>query len=252
MDYGRLVNSARHRVPSFPILGNIYLHYVLDLWFKYQCKTRRIGGYTEIIRYSDDFVVCFQYKREAERFLYHLKIRLEQFGLSLHPDQTRLIEFGRFAEQDRRERGERRPETFVFLGFPHYCRKTRTGRFGLGRKPIAKRMARFLKRVREQLQRRMHKNMHETGQWLGQVLNGWLNYYAVPTSYPYLERCYRQLKWIWLCILRRRSQRDCTQWEQIDAIAERYWPKLKIRHGWPTKRYAVKRWNVTQGRSRVR
>ena len=223
-----------------PILANIYLHYVLDLWYKHQRKTRRIGGDSVIVRYADDFVVGFQYKWEAERFLRDLRTRLDKFGLCLHPGKTRLIEFGRFAERDRRKRGEGRPATFDFLGFTHYCRKTQSGRFGLGRKPIAKRMAKFLTRIRAELIRRMHHCVHETGRWLGQVLNGWLNYYAVPTSYRYLYRCYMRLKWTWLCTLRRRSQRDRTTWEQLDVLTIRYWPKLKIRHAWPDERHAVK------------
>ena len=235
-----------------PILANIYLHYALDLWYRNQCKTQRYRGESAMVRYADDFVVCFQYKREAECFLRDLRARLEKFGLRLHPDKTRLIEFGRFAEEDRRKRGEGRPETFDFLGFTHYCRKTRKGRFGLGRKPIAKRMARFLKRVSVQLLRRMHQCVHATGKWLGQVLNGWLNYYAVPTSYVYLERCYRRLKWIWMKVLRRRSQKDRTTWEQLDTLMERYWPKLKIRHDWPARRYAVTQDTATRGRSRMR
>ena len=191
-----------------PILANIYLHYVLDLWTR--AWRKRSGGETYIVRYADDFVVCFQYRREAERYLRDLRARLDKFGLTLHPDKTRLIEFGRFAEVNRKRRGQSRPETFDFLGFTHYCRKTRSGRFGLGRKPIAKRMVRFLKRVHAQLIRRMHHSVEEVGCWLGRVLKGWLNYYAVPTSMLYLRRCFYRLLWIWLCVLRRRSQRDKT------------------------------------------
>ncbi len=235
-----------------PILANIYLHYVLDLWFESQRKSRKIGGESYIVRYADDFVVCFQYKEEAEKFLRALRARLEKFGLSLHPDKTRLIEFGRNAMEHRRKRGDGKPKTFDFLGFTHYCRKTRKGSFGLGRKPIAKRMVRFIKRIRRELWRRMHQSVHDTGLWLGQVLNGWLNYYAVPWSYRYLWRCFKCLKWVWLCILRRRSQKDRTTWEQLDILIERYWPKLNIRHDWPARRFSVKHASVTQGRSRMR
>ncbi len=235
-----------------PILANIYLHYVLDLWFESQRKSRKIGGESYIVRYADDFVVCFQYKEEAEKFLRALRARLEKFGLSLHPDKTRLIEFGRNAMEHRRKRGDGKPKTFDFLGFTHYCRKTRKGSFGLGRKPIAKRMVRFIKRIRRELWRRMHESVHDTGLWLGQVLNGWLNYYAVPWSYRYLWRCFKCLKWVWLCILRRRSQKDRTTWEQLDILIERYWPKLNIRHDWPARRFSVKHASVTQGRSRMR
>ena len=234
-----------------PILANIYLHYVLDLWFQAWRSSRKIVGEAYIVRYADDFVVCFQHKWEAEGFLRDLKERLERFGLSLHPGKTRLLEFGRIAEGHRRKRGEGRPETFDFLGFTHYCRKDRKGRFGLGRKPIAKRMARFLKRVKQELIRRMHRDVHETGRWLGQVLNGWLNYYAVPTSARYLKRCYERLIWIWCQVLRRRSQKDRTPWERIYALAKTHWPRITIRHPWPNHRFAVKRVGATQGRSRV-
>ena len=235
-----------------PILANIYLHYVLDKWFHHQRRSQKIGGESYLIRYADDFVVCFQTEEEAERFLQALRSRLGKFGLSLHPDKTRLIEFGRDAEEHRRKLGEGKPKTFDFLGFTHYCRKTRGGTFGLGRKPIAKRMVRFLKRIRVELWRRMHQSVHETGKWLGQVLNGWLNYYAVPWSYWYLRRCFKSLKWIWLRVLRRRSQKDRTTWEQLQRLTERYWPKLKIRHDWPARRFSVRHASVTQGRSRMR
>ena len=148
-------------------------------------------------------VVGCQRKEDAEQFLRDLKERLGQFALDLHPDKTRLIEFGRFAMANRRARGERRPETFAFLGFTHYCRKTRNGGFGLGRKPIAKRVTRTLKRLKERLRARMHEDVHETAQWLGKVVNGWLN--AVPTSAQTLRGFVRRLEWIWLTTLRRRS-----------------------------------------------
>ena len=122
----------------------------------------------------------------------------------------------------------------------------------MGRKPIAKRMARFLKRVHAQLIRRMHHSVEEVGRWLGRVLKGWLNYYAVPTSMLYLRRCFYRLLWIWLCVLRRRSQRDKTSWEEMYALRDEYWPELRIRHPWPDKRFAVMRDSATQGRSRMR
>ena len=228
-----------------PILANIYLHYVLDLWVRQWRKSQWCKGEVYFVRYADDFVVCFQYKGEANRFRRELQARLEKFRLSLHPDKTRLIEFGRFAESNRKRRGEGRPATFDFLGFTHYCRRTRRGRFGLGRKPIAKRMARFLKRVKEQLIRWMHGTVHDTGKWLGQVLDGWLNYYAVPTNYPYLRRCFERLRKTWMRILRRRSQKDHTEWEYLNKLIAAYWPALKIRHPWPDARLVVKRASAT-------
>ena len=223
-----------------PILANVYLHYVLDLWFQKKWRARKATGDTVIVRYCDDFVVGCQRKGDAEQFLRDLKERLSQFALDLHPDKTRLIEFGRFALVNRRARGERRPETFDFLGFTHYCKKKRNGKFGLGRKPIAKRVKRTLTRVKEKLRARMHKDVHETAQWLGKVVTGWLNYFAVPTSGPTLRGFVRRLMWVWLHILRRRSQRDRTTIASVARLAAVYWPPVKIRHPWPTDRFAVK------------
>ena len=235
-----------------PILANIYLHYVLDLWFQKKWRSHEVRGDAIIVRYADDFVVGFQHKRDAERFLDAAKERFGRFELDLHPDKTRLIEFGRFAQKDRRQRGQGRPETFDFLGFTHYCAKTRRGRFQLGRKPVAKRMSRTLKRIKEALRRRMHEKVEDTARWLGNVLDGWLNYFAVPTSYRFLKRFVLRLKRLWLSILRRRSQKDRSTWASIERLTARHWPKLKIRHPWPTERMAViASGGVTQGRSRM-
>ena len=178
-------------------------------------------------------------KADAEQFLDDLRERLSQFALDLHPDKTRLIEFGRFAMASRRARGERRPETFDFLGFTHYCKKTRNGHFGLGRKPIAKRVVRTLKRLKERLRARMHEDVHETAQWLGRVVNGWLNYYAVPTSSRTLRGFVRRLAWIWRHTLRRRSQRTRTTMDHVERLTATYWPPVKVRHPWPDARFAV-------------
>ena len=167
------------------------------------------------------------------------KERFGGFDLELHPDKTRLIEFGRFAQRDRRLRGQGRPETFDFLGFTHYCTETRRGRFQLGRKPVAKRMARTLKRIKEALRRRMHDNVEETAKWLGKVVDGWLNYFAVPTSLLFLYRFLLRLKRLWLKCLRRRSQKDRSGWASIDKLIARHWPTLSIRHPWPDQRLAV-------------
>ena len=189
-----------------PVLANVYLHYVLDLWFQKKWRSHEVTGDTIIVRYADDFVVGFQHKRDAKRFLEAVKDRFGRFDLELHPDKTRLIEFGRFAKQNRQARGRGRPETFDFLGFTHYCAESRGGRFQLGRKPIAKRVRRTLKRLKEALLRRMHDDVKATAKWLGQVVNGWLNYYAVPTSFRFLRRFVWCLKRLWLRTLRGRSQ----------------------------------------------
>ena len=232
-----------------PILANVYLHYVLDLWFQRRWRARAVEGETIIVRYADDFVVGFQHRRDAKRFVNDLKERLGRFDLSVHPDKTRLIEFGRFAQANRRVRGQGRPETFDFLGFTHYCAKDRGGGFQLGRKPVAKRVSRTLRRIKEELRRRRHRGVDELGRWLGQVLNGWLNYFAVPTSFRHLQRFAARLKRLWHRSLRRRSQKDRTGWDEMDQLIATYWPKLTIRHPWPSQRLPV---NPTRGRSRMR
>lgn len=222
-----------------PILANVYLHYVLDLWFQKKWRTRRATGDTIIVRYCDDFVVGCQHKADADQFLDDLRERMSQFALELHPDKTRLIEFGRFAMANRQARGARRPETFDFLGFTHYCKTKRNGKFGLGRKPIAKRVTRTLKRLKERLRARMHADVHETAQWLGKVVNGWLNYYAVPTSSRTLDGFVWRLEWIWLMTLRRRSQKTAATMAVVRRLTARYWPPVRIRHPWPVQRFVV-------------
>ena len=230
----------------------MYLHYVLDLWFQKKWRKREVNGDTIIVRYADDFVVGFQHKRDAERFLEAARQRFESFDLALHPDKTRLVEFGRFAQERRQQRGRGRPETFDFLGFTHYCTKNRKGQYRVGRKPVAKRMNRTLKRIKEALRRRMHAKVNDTARWLAKVLGGWLNYYAVPGSYRYLYRFVHRLKRLWLTVLRRRSQKDRFEWSSIDRLAERYWPRVEIRHPWPEQRLAVSALRgATQGRSRM-
>ena len=220
-----------------PILANIYLHYAFDRW-AHEWRQREAKGEVYVVRYADDFVLGFERQGDAERFLEALRVRLAALRLELHPEKTRLLEFGRNAEANRRARGAGRPRTFDFLGFTHYCRRTRGGRFGLGRKPVAKRVKRTLRRIREVLRKRLHEDWMDVGRWLGQVLNGWLNYYAVPTSGRSLERFVQQLKRIWMKVLRRRSQKDRKAWEWLDAACARLWPRLRIRHPWPDARFA--------------
>ena len=235
-----------------PILANVYLHYVLDLWFHKKWRSREVNGDAIIVRYADDFVVGFQHKRDAERFLNAVKERFGSFGLDLHPDKTRLIEFGRLARENRQQRGQGKPETFDFLGFTHYCTETRRGNFMLGRKPVAKRMRRTLRRIKEALRRRRHDAVEDTAKWLGRVINGWLNYYAVPTTMRYLHRFVRSLRWLWWRELRRRSQKDRFDLAGVDKLSATFWPRLKLRHPWPERRFAVSATaSGTQGRSRM-
>ena len=231
-----------------PILANIYLHSVPDLWLDRKWHKRAARGEVRIIRYADDYVIATQCRDDAERFLQDAQAGFEQCGLRLHPEKTRLIEFGQFAAANRRKRGQGRPETFDFLGITHCCRETRKGRFGLGRLPIGKRMRQTLQASREALRRRMHRDVYETGGWLGQVLRGWLNCYAVPTGCRSLRTFACQVNRIWMRILRRRSQMDRFGLERLERICERLRPQLRSVHPWPTERFTV----ATGGRSRMR
>ena len=231
-----------------PTLANGYLHYVLDLWVHKSWRKRKVEGDMIIVRYADDFVAGFQHRWEAERFLDDLRARLARFGLALHPDKTRLIEFGQFASADRKNRGQGKPETFEFLGMTHFCGKTRNGKFRLGRRPSRKRVGRTLRRIKEELRRRMHTGKHEVARWLGRVIDGWLNYFAVPGTSGALKAFVEAVKRLLLRTLRRRSQKDRTDWPAIDRLVGLHWPRPTIRHPWPDQRFAV----TTQGRSLVR
>ena len=221
-----------------PVLANIYLHYVFDLWTKVWRSKRAVGDVI-VVRYADDFVVGFQHRAEAEQYLADLERRLAEFGLALHPTKTRLIEFGRFAVKDRKRRGLGKPETFDFLGMTHYCTVTRKGWFRLGRKPARKRVTRTIRRLWEALRKRWHVDKHENARWLGRVLRGWLTYYAVPGSFRYLNAFVYIVKRLFLRALRRRAQKDRTSWEAVDQLSKRYWPKVRILHPWPSQRLVV-------------
>ncbi len=242
MDAGLVVDRERGTPQGAvisPILANIYLHYVLDLWFARKWRKREVRGEAYIVRYADDFVLGFQHRRDAERFLHAVSERLAEFGLEVHPEKTRLLEFGRLASANRAKRGQKRLGTFQYLGFIHYWKKRRDGRPGLGRKPIPKRVSRTLRAVKWALRKRMHADVMETGRWLGQVLRGWLRYYAVPTSYPFLTRFMARLQWLWLRSLRRRSQHDRFSWERLLGLSRRLWPRVSVIHPWPAQRFAV-------------
>ena len=242
LEEGRHIDSGRGTVQGSvisPMLANVYLHYVLDLWVVKRWRPQEAHGEVIIVRYADDYVVGFEWREDAVHFLRDLQERFGCFELELNTEKTRLIEFGRNAASNRRTRGEGRPETFDFLGFTHYCRETRSGRFGLGRTPVPKRMNRTLQRIKKDLRRRMHADVMSTGRWLGRVVRGWLNYYAVPTSFRALKQFAWRLRRIWLRVLRRRSQKDRCTWAWLLAISNRLWPKLRIIHPWPTIRFAV-------------
>jgi RNA-directed DNA polymerase len=231
-----------------PLLANIYLHYAFDLW-AHQWRKTRARGEVIIVRYADDFVVGFQYRHEAERFLNDLRERFRKFNLELHADKTRLIEFGRFAAKERKARREPKPETFNFLGFTHSCSKTRaTGRFILLRRPMKKRMQAKLKQMYEELRRRMHRPVPVVGAWLRTVIQGWYRYYAVPLTSDDLSAFREQVRWLWYQVLRRRSQRARLTQERLLRLTDRWLPRPRIMHPYPHQRLNV----TTQGKSRMR
>jgi group II intron reverse transcriptase/maturase len=226
-----------------PLLANIYLHYVFDLWAN-RWRKHHAHGQVIIVRYADDIVVGFEHEAEAKRFMMDLQQRMEQFALSLHPDKTRLIEFGRFAAQDRVRRGLGKPETFNFLGFTHICGRSRKGGFQLQRKTRGDRMRAKLREIKEALWQRMHDTISEQGKWLAQVVRGYFNYHAVPTNARSLVAFRYHVTDLWRRTLKRRSQKDRTAWDRMTRLAADYLPAARILHPWPDARFAVKypRW----------
>jgi group II intron reverse transcriptase/maturase len=221
-----------------PLLANIYLHYVFDLWAQ-QWRKRHAHGNVILVRYADDIVVGFEHKADAERFLTELRQRMAEFALSLHPDKTRLIEFGRFAAANRKRRGLGKPDTFNFLGFTHVCGRSRKGYFQLRRKSRRDRMRNKLRELKMELNRRRHEPISKQGQWLKQVVTGWYNYHAVPTNGPALCAFRDHVTELWHRTLRRRSQKDRTPWDRMRQIAKQWLPVPNIRHPWPNRRFAV-------------
>jgi RNA-directed DNA polymerase len=220
---------------------------VFDLWAD-QWRRRNARGDVILVRYADDYVAGFERREDAERFLADLRDRFAQFGLELHPEKTRLIEFGRFAARDRERRGDRKPETFEFLGLTHVCAKDRHGRFKLKRVTSKKKMRSKLHAVKAEMRRRMHHPIPEQGRWLARVLQGHYNYYAVPDNSEALHGFRRRVIRLWLQALRRRSQKDRLTWERMYRLADRWLPKPRILHPWPNRRFDAR----TQGRSPVR
>jgi len=215
-----------------PLLANVYLHYVFDLWADHW-RQKRAHGDVVIVRYADDFVVGFQSRADAERFREELRTRFREFNLELHADKTRLIEFGRFAAERRSKRGEGKPETFDFLGFTHICGTTRQDRFVILRQTIRKRRQNKLKAIREQLRRRLHWPVSWTGRWLRMVLRGHYQFYGVPRNYPAMRTFYREVIRLWYRSLRRRSQKTRMTWKRMSVLAERWLPAPRITRPYP-------------------
>jgi group II intron reverse transcriptase/maturase len=222
-----------------PLLANVYLHYVLDRWAR-QWRRRHARGDMIIVRWADDFVVGFQHRVDAKQFLSDLRERFARFALELHPGKTRLIEFGRYAIANRKERGLGKPETFAFLGFTHICGEGRSGQFWLKRITIKKRMRAKLKEVYDQLKRGRHRPIPEQGRWLASVVRGHFAYYAVPGNSRAINAFRRQVTRLWLKALRRRSQRYRLTWERMNRLAQRWLPPTKIMHPYPEARFAVR------------
>lgn len=221
-----------------PLLANIYLHYVFDLWIK-QWRRLKARGEVIVVRFADDFVVGFEHRDDGERFRSELVERLERFGLELHAQKTRLIEFGRYAEENRRNRGEGKPETFNFLGFTHSCAKTRKGNFVVLRQTMRKRWQGKLKAVKTELRRRMHKSVPEMGQYVRAVILGYMRYYGVPMNAVSVSDFRMGVGRIWRRVLKRRSQKSHMPWTRMQRYVARWVPRTHVCHPYPWQRFGV-------------
>jgi RNA-directed DNA polymerase len=219
-----------------PLLANAYLHYVFDLWAEVW-REKVAKGDMIVVRYADDLVVGFQHRTEAERFLKEFRERLAKFGLEIHPEKTRLIEFGRFAEVNRKQRGEGKPETFTFLGFTHYCGTNSKGQFVIWRRTAAKRMRAKLASIKQELRRKMHEPVGVVGAWLKRVVEGYYRYFAVPGNISMLSKFRDRLCELWRHVLRRRSQRRKPSWDKLRATFNRWIPRPRILHPYPDVRF---------------
>src|ERR1700674_813145 len=220
-----------------PLLANVYLHYVFDLWVE-AWRKKVAQGDVIVVRYADDLVVGFERRAEAQRFLEEFRERLAKFGLELHAEKTRLIEFGRFAARDRKQRGEGKPETFTFLGFTHYCGKRRSnGTFIVWRETAKKRLAAKLQAIKTELKRRRHEPIPSVGAWLRQVTSGYYQYHAVPGNLPRLHLFRWRLGWVWCRALSRRSQRCRISWARLHRLVERWIPVPRVLHPYPMQRF---------------
>ena len=221
-----------------PLLANIYLHYVFDLWVK-QWRKREAKGKVIVVRYADDIVAGFELETDARRFLDAMRERFEQFGLELHGEKTRLIKFGRFAAERRKRRGQGKPETFTFLGFTFICGKSRSGFYQLQRKTRTDRMRAKLLEIKTQMRKRMHASIPEQGKWLRSVVTGFFAYHAVPTNQRALSAFRHHVVELWRKSLRRRSQKTKLTWERMTELVNDWLPTPRVLHPWPEQRFAV-------------
>ncbi len=234
-------------------LANVYLHYVLDLWVQ-EWRGCHARGEVIVVRYADDTVMGFEHRPDAVRFLADLEKRMAEHALTLHPDKTRLIEFGRFAAANRQACGLGKPETFDFLGFTHICGRTRKGRFQVRRRSRRDRMRAKLQAVKEELGRRMHAPVAEQGQWLASVVLGYFKYHGVPNNRDALGAFRYHVIGLWRGVRRKRSDKDQTTWDRINRLAAWWLPRPRISHPWPNQRFAVThpRWEPYAGKPHVR
>jgi RNA-directed DNA polymerase len=230
-----------------PLLANIYLHYVFDLWV-HRWRRKQARGNVVVVRFADDFVVGFEHRLDAEQLLAELRLRLKEFGLELHPAKTRLIEFGRFAADRRKRGGTGKPETFNFLGFTHICGRTRNDKFVVLRQTMRQKWRAKLRAVKEELRRRRHRPIPELGAYLRSVVGGHVRYYGVPRNGGAISSFRGAVMRLWWRILKRRSQRSRLSWERMQRLCRQWLPPAHICHPYPIVRLAA----MTQGRSRVR
>lgn len=230
-----------------PLLANLYLHYVFDVWVQ-RWRERRATGEMIVVRFADDILVGFQHRTDADGFRAELSERLGKFALELNPEKTRLIEFGRFAAENRQATGRGKPETFNFLGFTHICGKTRSGRFTVMRRTMRKKMQTKLREVKTELWRRMHDPVPEVGAWLGSVVRGHNRYYGVPMNKPALSHFRYRVYRLWHRTLRRRSQTSRVPWPRMQRLIACWIPPARIYHSYPSQRLCV----TTRGKSPVR
>jgi RNA-directed DNA polymerase len=221
-----------------PLLANIYLHYVFDLWVD-AWRKKVATGTVVVVRYADDLVLGFENRADAERFLAEFRERLAKFGLELHADKTRLIEFGRYAARNRQRRGEGKPETFTFLGFTHFCGQLTTGPFIVWRITAKKRMVAKLKAIKAELQLRKHHRTIEVGAWLRKVVLGYYQYHAVPGNTSQLPIFMCRVHWLWRGVLIRRSQRAKVKWDRLNRMLYRWIPMPRVLHPYPDSRFAA-------------
>lgn len=229
-----------------PLLANVYLHYALDLWV-HQWRGRHAKGKVFLVRYADDFVVCFQQEDDAHALRAALAVRLATFALELHPEKTRVVQFGPRAQENRQAAGLPKPETFDFLGFTHICAKDRAGRFQLRRRTSRKKRTAKLRKLREEIRRRRHRPLTEQHRWISQVLRGHDLYYGVPTNYPALKTFHRAVQYAWSQALQRRSQRArWSEWQRREFEGRWPLPRPKLGHPWPTARFRQKHPNAVR------